>query len=121
MILHARNGKKPRILFLYGFPIFGGGSGAYVKYLALRLVEKYGYRDKIAIAAPDKIRIDPRIKHYQLHLPQIPVFIGRPGLPGAKRYSDLTPLEIAAMYTAFIKGTIKAVENFRPDIIHVHH
>lgn len=92
-----------------------------MKYLALRLVEQYSYRDKIAIAAPDKTRIDPRIRHYPLHLPQIPVFIGRPGLEGAKRYSDLPPSEIAMMYNAFIKGTIKAVENFKPDIIHVHH
>lgn len=118
---HLRNGKRPRILFLYDFPISGGGSGAYVKYLALRLLEKYSYKDKIAIALPDKNIIDPRIRHYYIHLPQIPVFIGRPGLEGAKRYSDLAPREIAALYNAFIKGTINAVESFKPDIIHVHH
>lgn len=118
---YFRNGKRPRILFLYDFPISGGGSGAYVKYLALRLLEKYSYKDKIAIAAPDTSVIDPRIRHYNIHLPQIPVFIGRPGLEGEKRYSDLKPGEIAALYNAFIKGTIRAVESFKPDIIHVHH
>lgn len=108
-----------RVLFLYDFPLFGGGSGAYVKYLTLRLLERYKY--ELAIAAPDKEKIDPRIAHFYLKLPQIPVFIGRPGLESAKRYSDLTPCEIASLYRAFIDGTIKAVEKFRPNLIHVHH
>lgn len=112
---------KPKVLFLYDFPIHGGGSGAYVKYLALRLVEKYRYKDRIAILAPDKIDIDPRIKQYNLKLPQIPVFIGRPGLEKSKRYADLVSQEIADLYKAFIDGTLKAVKDFRPDIIHVHH
>lgn len=118
---HHNNQKKPRVLFLYDFPIHGGGSGAYVKYLALRLVEKYKYKDKIAILAPDKEKIDPRIKQYTLHLPQIPVFIGRPGLENAKRYSELTPMEISSLYKAFIDGTIRAVKLFKPDLVHVHH
>jgi glycosyltransferase involved in cell wall biosynthesis len=104
---------------LYDFPITGGGSGAYVKYLALRLKKAYKY--EIAIAAPDDKTIDPSIPHFNIDLPQIPVFIGRPGLEGAKRYKDLKPLEIANLYNAFIKGVIKAVEEFKPDIIHVHH
>lgn len=112
---------KPKILFLYDFPIHGGGSGAYVKYLALRLLEIYGYKDKLAIAAPDDKIVDPRIAHFRLDLPQIPVFIGRPGLEGEKRYSQLTNYEIADLYNAYIKGTIHAVEEFKPDIIHVHH
>ena len=113
--------KKPRVLFLYDFPIHGGGSGAYVKYLALRLVEKYRYGGNIAIAAPQKESVDSRIAHYELSLPQIPVFLGRPGLEGAKRYADLTVEEIADLYKAFIDGTITAVRQFKPDIVHVHH
>src|SRR3989344_105704 len=110
---------KPRVLFLYDFPIHGGGSGAYVKYLALRLKEAYKY--DIAIAAPDKAPIVPGVKHYYLDLPQIPVFVGRPGLEDQKKYSELTAAEIAALYAAFMKGTIHAVEEFKPDLIHVHH
>jgi len=104
---------------LYDFPITGGGSGAYVKYLALRLKRAYKY--EIAIAAPDDKIIDPNIPHFDIKLPQIPVFVGRPGLEEAKRYSDLRPLEIASLYNAFIRGSINAVEEFKPDIIHVHH
>lgn len=116
-----KKSHKPRVLFLYDFPIHGGGSGAYVKYLALRLVEKHGYKDKIAIASPDKEGFDPRIKQYFIRLPQVPVFIGRPGLEQAKKYSDLTASEIASLYKAFIDGTMRAVNKFHPDIIHVHH
>ena len=116
-----KKSHKPKVLFLYDFPLHGGGSGAYVKYLALRLVEKHGYKDRIAIASPDKEGFDPRIKQYYIKLPQIPVFIGRPGLEQSKKYSDLTPSEIASLYKAFIEGTIRAVKKFHPDIIHVHH
>lgn len=103
---------------LYDFPLHGGGSGAYVKYLSLRLREAYGY--ELAIAAPDDEVVDD-ITHFKLDLPQVPVFLGRPGLEGAKRYCDLTPAEIGDLFCAFIKGTIHAVEIFKPDIIHVHH
>ncbi|KKT76569.1 MAG: hypothetical protein UW73_C0041G0002 [Microgenomates group bacterium GW2011_GWB1_44_8] len=110
--------KKTRILMLYDFPLKGGGSGAYVKYLSLRLQEK-GY--EVAIALPDKQKVHKDIKQYYLKLPQIPVFISRPGLEGAKKYSQLTNKEITDLYFALLKGTINAVEDFKPDIINVHH
>jgi glycosyltransferase involved in cell wall biosynthesis len=113
------NGSRPRVLFLYDFPLHGGGSGAYVKYLMLRLREAYHY--DLGIAMPDTEDVDHDITQYNLNLPFVPVFLGRPGLEGAKRYFDLSPEEIAELYNAFIVGTIKAVKDFKPDIIHVHH
>jgi glycosyltransferase involved in cell wall biosynthesis len=113
-----RSAKK-RILMLYDFPIKGGGSGAYVKYLSMRLQDARRY--EIAIAAPDKEEIDPSVKQYTIKLPQIPVFIGRPGLEKSKRYKDLTSKEIADLYTIFLQETIKIIEDFKPDLIHVHH
>src|SRR5260221_10125400 len=104
--------RKPRVLFLYDFPIHGGGSGAYVRYLALRLLEAYNY--ELGIVSPDDEIIDPKIKHFPLKLPQVPVYLGRPGLEGAKKYSQLTPEEIADLYYAFVRGTTKAVEAFKP-------
>jgi glycosyltransferase involved in cell wall biosynthesis len=111
--------KTPRILVLYDFPIKGGGSGIYIKYLALRLQEVYRY--DIAIAAPGDPDADIGVKFFKMQLPQIPVFIGRPGLEGAKRYSELSGKEIAELYEAFINETRRIVEEFKPDIIHVHH
>lgn len=111
--------KKPRVLFLYDFPLHGGGSGAYIKYLALRLKEAYRY--ELAIAAPDTEEIGHGISLYTIDVPQIPVFVGRPGLENSKKYSQLTPIEITELYNAYLQGTIKAVEAFKPDIIHAHH
>lgn len=111
--------RKLRILMLYDFPIKGGGSGAYVEYLAKRLLDTKSY--DVAIAAPDKTVIDPHIPQFFLKLPQIPVFIGRPGLEKSKKYSELSVSEIAGLYCAFAHETLKAIEEFKPDIIHVHH
>lgn len=111
--------KRPRVLVLYDFPLHGGGSGAYVKYLSLRLVEAYKY--ELAVAMPDDEVIHPSITSFSLKLPQIPVYVGRPGLETQKKYSDLTPKEIADLYDAYIDGAIRAVQSFKPDIIHVHH
>lgn len=111
--------KTPRVLFLYDFPLSGGGSGAYIKYLSLKLYEKYKYN--IAIAAPDKQKIHEHIPFYTIKLPQIPVYIGRPGLESSKKYKDLTPEEITDLYYAFIKETIKIIKDFKPDIINAHH
>lgn len=104
---------------LYDMPLHGGGSGAYIKYLSLRLREAYHY--DLALAAPDDEIISSDIAHFTLHLPQTPVYLGRPGLERSKKYSDLSVSEIADLYNAFIRGTIQAVTEFRPDIIHVHH
>lgn len=112
------NDRKPRVLMLYDMPLHGGGSGAYIKYLSLRLVEAYHY--ELAIAAPDDEVVDD-IFHYKINLPQVPVYLGRPGLETSKKYSELTPKEIGELYSAFIKGALSAIEAFRPDIIHVHH
>jgi len=113
------NGTRPRVLFLYDFPLHGGGSGAYVRYLMLRLQEAYHYT--LGVALPDPEPIDPSIYQYELKLPQIPVYLGRPGLEKERKYSDLTTREITELYHAYILGTIEAVEAFKPDIIHVHH
>lgn len=113
------NGARPRVLFLYDFPIHGGGSGAYVKYLMLRLSEAYGYQ--LGIVRPDIETISPKIQHFPIIVPQVPVYLGRPGLEGAKKYSDLSSQEIADLYAGYIKGLSLAVESFKPDIIHCHH
>lgn len=113
------NGARPRVLFLYDFPLHGGGSGAYVKYLMLRLSEAYGYQ--LGIVRPDIETISPKIQHFPVTVPQIPVYLGRPGLEGAKKYSDLTGHEIADLYAGYINGLSTAVEAFKPDIIHCHH
>lgn len=111
--------KKPKVLLFYDFPIAGGGSGVYVKYLALRLAQSGKYT--VAVAAPDNVKIDPSVIQYKVKLPQIPVFIGRPGLKDSKKYNELTSTEISKLYDAFIVSLIKIMEEFKPDIINAHH
>jgi len=108
-----------RILFLYDFPLWGSGSGIYLRNLIQELVKQ---NHKIGIVAPETRRfLDEKVKHYQVKPPQIPVFIGHPELKGAKRYSELSDREITDIYKAFLNTTLEAVENFKPDLIHVHH
>ncbi|HLD01246.1 MAG TPA: glycosyltransferase family 4 protein [Patescibacteria group bacterium] len=114
----AKKKIKNRILVLYDFPLKGGGSGAYVKDLSLRLQER-GY--EVAVALPDKAIIHQDIKQFKLNLPQIPVFIGRPGLEKSKKYSEMNADEITALYTAYMNQTIKIIQVYKPDLIHVHH
>jgi len=108
-----------RILFLYDFPLWGSGSGTYLRNVAQELVRQ---NHKIGVVAPETRRfLDDKIKHYQVKPPQIPVFIAHPELKGAKRYSELSDREITEVYKSFLDTTLEAVENFQPDIIHVHH
>lgn len=105
-----------RILYLQTFPFWGSGSGTYARHLA----SEVGKRHKVAILAPDERPID-RAKLYTVKLPFPVAFTGHPEWPGCKLYAQLTNVEVSQVYKAFLDGTIAAVEDFRPDILHAHH
>ena len=108
-----------RILFLYDFPLWGSGSGTYLRNLIKELVK---LNHKIGIVSPEKRRfLEDKIKQYKVSLPQIPVFIGHPELKGAKRFSELSEREILEIYKSYLDTTFEAVTNFKPDLIHVNH
>ncbi len=108
-----------KILFLYDFPLWGSGSGTYLRNLIIQLV-KLNY--KIGVVCPEERRfLGEKIKQYRVSLPQIPVFIGHPELKGAKRYSELSEREITSIYKSYLDITLEAIANFEPDIIHVQH
>jgi len=110
-----------KILYLYDFPLWGTGSGTYLRHTVEELV-KMGH--KIGIVAPEERRfLENKIKQYRVVLEpeKIPVFIGHPELKGAKRYSELSIREITKVYKVFLDTTVEAVANFEPDLIHVHH
>jgi len=108
-----------KILFLYDFPLWGSGSGTYLRNLVQELVK---LNHKIGIVAPEKRRfLEDKIKQYRVTPPQIPVFVSHPELKGAKRYSELSDREITEIYKSFLDTTLEAVENFEPDLIHVNH
>ncbi len=105
-----------RILYLQTFPFWGSGSGTYARHLASTI----GVNHKVAILAPDDRPID-RAKLYSVHLPFPVAFTGHPEWPDCKLYTQLTNLELTAIYKTFLDATLAAVEDFKPDIIHVHH
>ena len=105
-----------RILYLQTFPFWGSGSGTYARHLASEI----GKRHKVAILAPDDRSIE-RTKLYTVHLPFPVAFTGHPEWPDCKLYTQLSNKELLQIQETFFKATINAVEDFRPDIIHVHH
>ena len=108
-----------KILFLYDFPLWGSGSGEYVRN-SIEELEKLNH--KIGIVSPEERRfLTEKIKQYRVIPPQIPVFVGPPELKGAKRYSELSEREITEIYKSYLDTTLEAVTNFKPDLIHVHH
>lgn len=108
-----------KILFLYDFPLWGNGSGAYLRSLVKEYVDM-GH--EVGIIAPENRRfLENKIKQYRVDPPQIPVFVGHPELKGAKRYSELSPREITEIYETYLNTTMEAVFNFEPDILHVNH
>jgi glycosyltransferase involved in cell wall biosynthesis len=106
-----------KILQLLCVPLYGTGSGIYVRKLSLAL-KKQG--DKIAIACPDDREV-PGVTMFPIKLPFMATFTGQPEHPKAKLYSKLTGEELNDIQTAFLSSIIKAVETFKPDVIHVHH
>lgn len=105
-----------RILYLQTFPFWGSGSGTYARHLA----SEVGKRHKVAILAPDNRQIE-KAKLYTTPLPFPVAFTGHPEWPECKLYTELSSEEIWEIYDAFLRSSIKAVEDFTPDIIHVHH
>lgn len=74
----------------------------------------------MAIVAPDTRPIE-YAKLYPVTLPFPVAFTGHPEWPNCKLYTQITNEEIWAVYDRFLRTTIKAVEEFKPDILHVHH
>lgn len=104
-------------MYLYMFPLWGNGSGSYLRALSTKLAEK-GH--DVAIVAPDG-RTLKGIKHYVVNPPQMGVFVGHPELPKAKKFEDMNGKELGAIYISYLETTISAVADFNPEVIHVFH
>lgn len=106
-----------KILFLYMFPLWGNGSGAFLRDLARQLIVN-GH--DIAIIAPEKRKFNS-CKIYNVPIPQVGVFVGNPELPQAKKYENMSGKELAEIISAYCRTTAEVFEAFKPDIIHVFH
>jgi glycosyltransferase involved in cell wall biosynthesis len=122
-LLYALDGRDKwynlqimRILYLQMFPFWGSGSGTYARHLA----SEVGRKHKVAVAAPDDRPIE-RAKLYTYTFPFPVAFTGHPEWPECKLFTQLTNEEISVLYQELLSQTIKIVEEFKPDLIHVHH
>lgn len=100
------------------FPLYGGGSGTYIRKLGQNLAKQKGY--KVAVVAPDGRGIKG-CKIYTIKPAFKAVFESHPEYKRAKKYSKLTGYEFSRQYLAYMHDIIRAVEDFKPDIIHVNH
>ena len=111
-----KTNRKLRIMYLLCFPLYGSGSGTYTRELAAEVSKT----EDVALVCPDNRHIS-RCKLYEVHLPFFVAFTGHPEHPGCKLYHELSSLEIYQVYKSFLETTIRAVRDFKPNIIHVQH
>lgn len=109
-----------KVLYLYMFPLWGNGSGTWLRRLTYHLKENYGGNFEAAIVAPES-RVLKQAKIFRLKPPQMGVFVGNPELPSAKKYSKFSNQEFLEVFTYYLTRTTKAIEKFKPDLIHVFH
>lgn len=106
-----------KILQLLCFPLYGSGSGTYVRKLSEALIKK---GEEVAIVAPEKRELKG-VRIYEVKMPFMAAFTGHPEYPEAKLYSELSGALLNDVQSAFSEKIVAAVENFQPDVIHVHH
>lgn len=106
-----------KILQLLIFPLWGSGSGTYTRKLSEKLAD---LGEQVAIVCPEEKKLK-KIKIYNVELPFKVAFTGHPEWPNCKKYSELTATEITKIVKTFWEVTQGAVDEFRPDVIHVQH
>ncbi len=106
-----------KIQFLYLFPLWGNGSGAFLRELTSELVKR-GH--EVSIVSPDRRKLNG-VKHYVSNPPQHGVYVGHPELPNAKKFSEMGGKELGDIFTSYLKASIEAVHDFKPDVIHAFH
>lgn len=109
-----------RVLYLYLFPLWGNGSGAWLRRLTNQLAEQYPTNFEAAIVAPDRRKL-PYARMFPVEPPQMGVFVGNPELPKVKKYADFTPMELIETVNYYLLNSAKAIEKFKPDVIHAFH
>jgi len=74
---------------------------------------------EVAIVAPDK-RTLPSIKHYNVRVEEA-VFVGHPEWKHAKKLETMEGKVLANISTVYLKTALRAVEEFKPDVVHAFH
>ncbi|OGG18174.1 hypothetical protein A3D78_04255 [Candidatus Gottesmanbacteria bacterium RIFCSPHIGHO2_02_FULL_39_14] len=105
-----------KILYLQTFPLWGSGSGTYARFLA----SEVGRHFKVAMVAPDERHI-PNVELYPLKTTRKVAFTGHPEWPDCSLYTTISNRDMIKLYEEMLNSVTAAVEDFVPNIIHVHH
>ena len=108
-----------KVLYLYMFPLWGNGSGAWLRRLTHHLSQNFDDFES-AIVAPET-RVLKYARIFRLKPPQLGVFVGNPELPGIKKYTKFTNEEFIQIYNYYMLRCTKAIEIFKPNVIHAFH
>lgn len=108
--------KKLKVLYLSIFPFYGSGSGTYARYLAKTVNKKH----HVAIISPDNRPVNG-VKIYALETPHRVAFTGHPEWPECKLFTEISNRQLLDLHKNYLDTAVHAVEDFQPDIIHVHH
>ena len=106
-----------KILMPLIFPLWGSGSGTYVRKLAEKLAEK-GH--DVMVVAPEKRKVKG-VKIYNVNMPFYAAYTGHPEWPDCKLYAKMPAAEFTQIYQAYFDAIIDAVKKFKPEIIHINH
>lgn len=109
-----------KVLYLYMFPLWGNGSGAWLRRLTFQMKEKYGSEFEAQIAAPESRKLK-HVRIRPLKPPMMGVFVGNPELLGVKKYSRISTQDHVKIFNYYLARTAKIIEKFKPDIIHAFH
>jgi len=105
-----------KILYLQTFPLYGSGSGTYARELAREVALKH----EVAMVVPDSRQI-AGVKMYSVNLPVKISFTGHPEWPDSKLYTKVGGGDLSSNYLSYFEAIVKAINDFKPDILHVHH
>jgi len=105
-----------KVLYLQMFPLYGSGSGTYARELAKEMARRH----EVAMVVPDKRKIEG-VKMYPLDLSVKISFTGHPEWPDSRLYTKVSGKELSTNHLEYFKAVVAAVNDFQPDIIHVHH
>ena len=105
-----------RILYLQTFPLYGSGSGTYARELAREVTKNH----KVAMVVPDNRKIK-NVTMYNVNLPVKISFTGHPEWPESLLYTKVSGKELSSNYLSYFRAIVYAIDDFQPDIIHVHH
>ncbi|MDK2953989.1 MAG: hypothetical protein PWQ27_1372 [Kosmotoga sp.] len=100
---------------LHSVPLYGSGSGTYVK----KLAEEFSKKHEVCVIYPGPPVEEKYITH-NIEIDPVPVFTSHPTEP-SRSFVDYDSQEIVQIISRYLRELSKLLEKFQPEIIHVQH